>query len=82
MSVSLITLMALTYPENVHFLKPQDVFRDELYCYAVKDGDPLYFEGYHPFVLGASKLVEIIKQIELEYYFFSMGRDQLLFSVV
>jgi peptidoglycan/LPS O-acetylase OafA/YrhL len=50
------------YPVNVHLLKPQDVFCDENNCYAVKDGIPLYYDGNHPSVVGAAKLVELIKR--------------------
>lgn len=49
------------YPKNVHLLKPQDVFCDDKNCYAVKDGIPLYFDDDHPSILGAAKLVELIK---------------------
>ncbi|MBO1254375.1 acyltransferase [Alteromonas sp. 5E99-2] len=49
------------YPKNVHLLKPQDVFCDIRSCYAVKDGIPLYFDDDHPSILGAQKLVELIK---------------------
>jgi peptidoglycan/LPS O-acetylase OafA/YrhL len=49
------------YPENVHLLKPQNVFCDFQNCYAVKDGIPLYFDDDHPSILGAAKLVELIK---------------------
>ncbi|USD41376.1 acyltransferase [Vibrio sp. SCSIO 43135] len=48
------------FPENVHFIKPEDAFCDKENCYAVKDGVPLYFDDNHPSVLGASKLVELI----------------------
>ena len=48
------------YPSNVHLLKPQDVFCDELSCYAVKNSIPLYFDDDHPSILGAMKLVELI----------------------
>jgi peptidoglycan/LPS O-acetylase OafA/YrhL len=48
-------------PENVHLLKPQNVFCDFQNCYAVKDGIPLYFDDDHPSILGAAKLVELIK---------------------
>jgi peptidoglycan/LPS O-acetylase OafA/YrhL len=49
------------YPENVHLLKPQDVFCDEKNCYAVKNGIPLYFDYDHPSIVGAAKLVELIR---------------------
>lgn len=49
------------YPENVHLLKPQDVYCDKQTCYAVKDGIPLYFDDNHPSLMGAAKLVELIK---------------------
>ncbi len=49
------------YPDNVHLLKPQDVFCDEQSCYAVKNGVPLYFDDNHPSMSGAAKLVELIK---------------------
>lgn len=49
------------YPENVHLLKPQDVFCDEQNCYAIKNGVPLYYDDNHPSVLGAAKLVELIE---------------------
>lgn len=50
------------YPVNVHLLKPQDVFCDKKSCYAVKNGVPLYFDYDHPSMLGAAKLVELIKK--------------------
>lgn len=49
------------YPSNVHLLKPQDIFCDTLNCYAVKDGEPLYFDDDHPSIIGATKLIEPIK---------------------
>lgn len=49
------------YPKNVHFLNSKNVFCDDNYCYAVRDGIPLYFDDNHPSVLGANKLVELIK---------------------
>lgn len=49
------------YPENVHLLKTKDVFCDEQNCYAVKDGVPLYFDDNHPSILGAARLVKLIK---------------------
>ncbi|MBG9997473.1 acyltransferase [Pseudoalteromonas sp. NSLLW24] len=50
------------YPSNVHFIKPQDAFCDEKYCYAVRDSIPLYFDDDHPSILGAAKLVGLIKE--------------------
>lgn len=49
------------YPENVYFLKPKEIFCDETICYAVKNGIPLYFDADHPSMLGATKLVELMK---------------------
>jgi hypothetical protein len=49
------------YPKNVHLLRSQDVFCDEKKCFAVRDGKPLYFDDNHPSILGASRLVELIK---------------------
>jgi peptidoglycan/LPS O-acetylase OafA/YrhL len=49
------------YPKNVHLLKTKDVFCDQQDCYAVKDGVPLYFDDNHPSLLGAARLVELIK---------------------
>lgn len=49
------------YPSNVHLIKSQNVFCDQKSCYAVKDGIPLYFDDDHPSILGAAKLVELIK---------------------
>ena len=46
------------YPNNVHLIKSQDVFCDNEFCYAVKDGIPLYFDDDHPSVLGAKMLVD------------------------
>ena len=46
------------YPNNVHLIKNQDVFCDNEFCYAVKDGIPLYFDDDHPSVLGAKMLVD------------------------
>jgi hypothetical protein len=48
------------YPVNVHLLKPQDVFCDDENCFAVKDGEPLYFDNNHPSKSGAAKLIELI----------------------
>lgn len=50
------------YPKNVHLLKSSNVFCDEQNCYAVKNGVPLYFDDDHPSILGATKLVELIKE--------------------
>ena len=50
-----------SYPDNVHLINTENVFCDKNYCYAVKDGVPLYFDDDHPSILGASKLVETIK---------------------
>jgi len=49
------------YPDNVHLLKPQDVFCDTQNCYATWDNVPLYFDNNHPSVLGAKHLVDLIK---------------------
>lgn len=49
------------YPDNVHFIKPENAFCDNNNCYAVKDGTPLYFDDDHPSVLGARKLVGMIE---------------------
>lgn len=49
-----------SYPSNVHLLKPQNTFCDNLHCYAVKDGEPLYFDDDHPSIIGATKLIESI----------------------
>jgi hypothetical protein len=48
------------YPENVRLLKPEDVFCDQLNCFAVKNGVPLYFDSHHPSMLAARELVELI----------------------
>ncbi|MBB1311789.1 acyltransferase [Pseudoalteromonas sp. SR41-8] len=50
-----------SYPSNVHLLRTSDVFCDDVSCYAVKNGVPLYFDDDHPSVLGAKQLVELIK---------------------
>ena len=50
------------YPANVHFVRPQDDFCDEQNCYAVKNGVPLYFDGDHPSISGAARLVELIEK--------------------
>ena len=52
------------YPSNVHLLDPRDAFCTQTDCFAVKDGVPLYFDDDHPSVLGATKLVELIKKSE------------------
>ncbi|UJF17139.1 acyltransferase [Vibrio sp. SS-MA-C1-2] len=46
-----------TYPENVHFIKPQDIFCQADKCFAMKDGIPLYFDDNHLSIYGAEALV-------------------------
>lgn len=48
------------YPDNVHLIKSQDVFCDDYWCYAVRDGVPLYFDDDHPSISGAMALVKLI----------------------
>lgn len=54
-------LKSSIYPDNVHLLNPSDIFCDDINCYAVKDGVPLYFDSHHISVLGAAKLVDLIR---------------------
>jgi len=49
------------YPSNVHLLKTKSLFCDEINCFAVKDGMPLYFDDDHPSMLASEKLVKLIK---------------------
>jgi peptidoglycan/LPS O-acetylase OafA/YrhL len=49
------------YPVNVHLIDVKDVFCDLKDCYAVRGGIPLYFDDDHPSLLGAERLVELIK---------------------
>lgn len=48
------------YPDNVYFLKPKDVLCNEINCFAVKEGVPLYFDDDHLSIMGAEKIVELI----------------------
>lgn len=49
------------YPENVHILDSRKVFCDDEDCLAVKDGMPLYFDDNHPSLIGAEKVIDLIK---------------------
>ena len=49
------------YPSNVHLLNSQNAFCDTVNCYAVVDGNPLYFDDNHPSIMGATRLVELIE---------------------
>jgi len=49
------------YPSNVHLLKVEDIFCDSKNCYAVKNGEPLYFDDDHPSLISAAKLIQSIK---------------------
>tara|TARA_R110002124_G_scaffold286136_3_gene466034 strand:- start:266 stop:2203 length:1938 start_codon:yes stop_codon:yes gene_type:complete len=48
------------YPDNVYLLKTEDIFCDKEYCFAVRNGIPLYFDDDHPSVLSAEKLANKI----------------------
>ncbi|MET1254177.1 acyltransferase family protein [Aliikangiella maris] len=49
------------FPTNVHLINTQDTFCDKATCYAVKNGEALYFDDDHPSVIGARKLVALIE---------------------
>lgn len=49
------------YPNNVHFIDPVDVYCDSVQCYLTNDSSPLYFDDNHPSILGAKKIVNLIK---------------------
>ena len=49
-----------TYPENVFFLNTKEAFCDENDCFAVKNGQALYFDDDHPSVVGSRLLVDLI----------------------
>ena len=49
-----------SYPANVHLIRSQDAFCDEVNCYAVKEGVPLYFDDDHPSIIGAEKLINLM----------------------
>ncbi|MEZ9778853.1 acyltransferase family protein [Vibrio sp. 10N.261.54.A5] len=49
-----------TYPSNVHFIYPRDIFCKKAGCYAVMKGKSLYFDDDHPSVFGAELLVASI----------------------
>ncbi|WP_406734684.1 acyltransferase family protein [Vibrio scophthalmi] len=46
------------YPDNVIFIKPENVFCRQDKCYAALDSKPLYFDDNHPSIYGASLLVK------------------------
>lgn len=52
------------YPENARFIKPADTFCDSAYCYAVKNGQTLYFDDDHPSLTGAGILAKQILSAE------------------
>lgn len=52
------------YPKNVHILNIKDIFCDNNYCYAVRDGSPLYKDDNHPSLLAAEKMTNLINKIE------------------
>lgn len=52
------------YPKNVHILNIKDIFCDNDYCYAVRDGSPLYKDDNHPSLLAAEKMTNLINKIE------------------
>lgn len=45
-----------SYPENVKFIKVDDLFCDSQYCFSVKNGIPLYFDDDHPSILAAEAI--------------------------
>ena len=51
---------SVSYPKNVHFIDPVDVYCDSSQCYLTKDSTPLYFDDDHPSVLGAKKIVGLL----------------------
>lgn len=51
----------IKYPQNVHFIKPYDIFCDENDCFAVKNNTPLYFDDNHLSTLGASELLTLLE---------------------
>ncbi|WP_318440461.1 acyltransferase family protein [Photobacterium leiognathi] len=53
--------MNVKYPENVIFIDPIDSFCDDKNCYAIKNGEALYFDDNHPSVVGAEKIVDKFK---------------------
>jgi hypothetical protein len=49
------------YPKNVHLIKSQDAFCDNKNCFSVKDSSSMYFDDNHLSIVGANRLVELIK---------------------
>lgn len=52
------------FPNNVHLLNLKDVFCDQRNCFAVRDSIPLYIDSNHPSILGANRLIELIKNLK------------------
>lgn len=48
------------YSNNVTFISIRDVFCDHEFCYAVRDGIPLYRDDDHPSLLGATLIGNVI----------------------
>jgi hypothetical protein len=48
------------YSSNVKFIEPSRYNCDEKYCWAVKQGTPLYFDDDHLSVLGALPIAKEI----------------------
>jgi hypothetical protein len=53
------------FPNNVHFLKPEDAFCDDSLCFASAKGKALYFDDNHPSLFGAKILVDLIPEFKL-----------------
>lgn len=52
--------MNTKYPSNVVFVDVKNTFCDLEYCYAVRDGKILYFDGDHPSTLATSILLDSV----------------------
>ncbi|MBF7072165.1 acyltransferase [Glaciecola sp. MH2013] len=48
------------YPDNVHFIDATSIFCDEIFCYAVRNNETLYFDSNHPSTIATDKIVKLI----------------------
>lgn len=61
----------ITLAENrnsIELFDPVPVFCDAQYCYAMRDGIPLYFDDNHPSVMGTDIITENLISIILNFY--------------
>ncbi|MCP5185190.1 MAG: acyltransferase [Pseudomonadales bacterium] len=52
-------------PDGILIVNPADRFCDQRQCYAVIDGDPLYFDNHHPSLLGAGRIAQEVIRLAL-----------------